>query len=81
MLFLCGEPPPPNSPTPLSMLLDHCSYMLNRYKISEAQWNIMKRRSGIWGNNICRIKAESRAQFPEREEEERYVSHYGDREI
>ena len=41
----------------------------------------MNRRSGIWGNNICRIKAESGAQFPEREEEERYVSRYGDREI
>ncbi len=44
----------PDSPTPLSMLPNHCSYMSNGYKMSKAQWPIMKRRSGIWGNNICR---------------------------
>lgn len=44
--------PPPNSPTPVSMLPDHCSYMLNEYKTSKAQWNIMKRRSGSWGTTF-----------------------------
>lgn len=48
--------------------------------MSKAQWNIMKRRSGIWGNNTCR-EAEGRAGFPESVEPETKVSQYGDKNI
>lgn len=40
----------------------------------------MKRRGGIWGNNICR-EAEGRAGFPERGELQTKVSQYRDKNI